>query len=112
MRSCRIPLRTFPTPSPWPKVFASGRPSVAARLHVLIALLKRDRFNLTVTSEVLPGVTRTFESLSTAAEEATLSRIFAGVHFRFDSRGWELDRRQRQRAMPLAGQLEQRVRDG
>ena len=55
----------------------------AAAVDVLIALLKRDRFNLTVTSEVLPGVMRTFESLS-AADEATLSRVFAGVHFRFD----------------------------
>ena len=56
----------------------------AAAADVLIAVLKRDRFSLTVTSEVLPGVTRTFESLSAAAEEATLSRVFAGVHFRFD----------------------------
>ncbi|HMF93119.1 MAG TPA: hypothetical protein VKE96_02445, partial [Vicinamibacterales bacterium] len=46
--------------------------------------LRRDRFSLDVTSEVLPGVTRSFHSLSDAAEEATLSRIFAGVHFRFD----------------------------
>lgn len=59
----------------------------AAAADVLIALLKRDRFNFTVTSEVLPGVTRTFESLSAAADEATLSRIFAGVHFRFDLTG-------------------------
>jgi hypothetical protein len=56
----------------------------AAAADVLIGLFKRDRFNVTVTSEVLPGVTRTFESLSAAADEATLSRIFAGVHFRFD----------------------------
>jgi hypothetical protein len=27
---------------------------------------------------------RSFDSLSDAAEEATFSRIFAGVHFRFD----------------------------
>jgi hypothetical protein len=32
----------------------------------------------------LPGVERSFDSFSAAAEEATLSRIFAGVHFRFD----------------------------
>jgi len=34
--------------------------------------------------EVLPGVTRSFASLSAAAEEAGLSRIFAGVHVRDD----------------------------
>jgi hypothetical protein len=39
---------------------------------------------LTGTSEVLPGVERSFDSLSAAADEATLSRIFAGAHFRFD----------------------------
>ena len=52
--------------------------------EVLISVLSRDRFDFTVTSEVLPGVERTFASFSAAAEEATLSRIFAGVHFRFD----------------------------
>jgi hypothetical protein len=38
-------------------------------------------------------VTRSFDRLSAAAEEATLSRIFAGVHFRFDlTTGAELGR--------------------
>ena len=37
-----------------------------------------------MTSEVLPGVVRSFPNFSEAAEEATLSRIFAGQHFRFD----------------------------
>jgi len=65
----------------------------AAAFDVLISVLKRDRLRLTVTSEVLPGVTRSFESLSAAADEATLSRIFAGVHFRFDlTRGSRLGR--------------------
>src|SRR5262249_33130545 len=56
----------------------------AAALNVLLSTLKRDRFSLDATSEVRPGVTRSFHRLSDAAEEATLSRIFAGVHFRFD----------------------------
>jgi hypothetical protein len=56
----------------------------AAALDVLLSVLERDRMHLVVTSEVLPGVTRSFDRLSAAAEEATLSRIFAGVHFRFD----------------------------
>src|SRR5262245_54224139 len=65
----------------------------AAALDVLISVLKRDRIHLTVTSETLPGVTRTFESLSAAADEAALSRVFAGVHFRFDlTRGSQLGR--------------------
>jgi hypothetical protein len=56
----------------------------AAAAQVLISFFERDHFELTVTSEVLPGVERSFTSFSSAAEEATLSRIFAGQHFRFD----------------------------
>ena len=43
-----------------------------------------DNFTFDVTSEVLPGVTRHFTSFSAAAQEAGLSRIYAGQHFRFD----------------------------
>jgi hypothetical protein len=32
----------------------------------------------------MPGVVRSFTRVSSAAEEASLSRIFAGQHFRFD----------------------------
>ena len=32
----------------------------------------------------MPGVDRSFTSLPAAAQEATMSRIFAGVHFLFD----------------------------
>jgi len=56
----------------------------AAGAEVLISVLSRDHFDFSVTSEVLPGVERAFTSFSAAAEEATFSRIFAGVHFRFD----------------------------
>jgi hypothetical protein len=37
-----------------------------------------------VTSEALPGVTRTFDRFQDIADEAGLSRIFAGVHTRID----------------------------
>jgi hypothetical protein len=56
----------------------------AAGAEVLAAVLPRDHLGFTVTSEVLPGVERSFPSFSAAAEEATQSRIFAGVHFRSD----------------------------
>jgi len=56
----------------------------AAGAAVLISFFERDHFNFNVSSEVLPGVERSFTSLSAAAEEATLSRVFAGQHFRFD----------------------------
>jgi len=56
----------------------------AAGAEVLTSFFDRDHLEFNVTSEVLPGVERSFTSFSAAAEEATLSRIFAGVHFRFD----------------------------
>jgi hypothetical protein len=56
----------------------------AAGAAVLVAVLQRDHLEFAVTSEVLPGVERSFASFSAAADEATQSRIFAGVHFRND----------------------------
>jgi hypothetical protein len=73
-------INTAPDPS-YPGAHAVISAGGAA---VLIAFFEEDEFALTVTSEVLPGVERSFDSLSAAADEATLSRIFAGAHFRFD----------------------------
>jgi len=56
----------------------------AGAAAVLISVLEKDELHFNVTSEVMPGVERSFERLSAAAEEATLSRIFSGAHFRFD----------------------------
>jgi hypothetical protein len=56
----------------------------ATGAEVLISFFERDHAEFNVTSEVLPGVERSFTSISAAAEEATLSRIFGGQHFRFD----------------------------
>jgi hypothetical protein len=57
--------------------------SAAANL-VLKSFFRSNHLDFTVTSEVLPGVERSFHSFSDANKEATLSRIFAGVHFRSD----------------------------
>ena len=56
----------------------------AAGASVLDSFFKKHHFDFNVTSEVLPGVERAFDSFDAANEEATLSRIFAGVHFRSD----------------------------
>jgi membrane-associated phospholipid phosphatase len=56
----------------------------AAGSEVLTSFFRKRHFAFDVTSEVLPGGTRSFTSFPAAAEEATLSRIFAGVHFVFD----------------------------
>jgi hypothetical protein len=56
----------------------------AAGASVLISVFGNNQFDFTVTSEALARVERSFSSFSAADEEATLSRIFAGVHFRSD----------------------------
>jgi hypothetical protein len=73
-------IRTAPDPS-YPGAHAVISASGA---EVLISFFERDHADFNVTSEVLPGVERSFTSISAAAEEATLSRIFSGQHFRSD----------------------------
>ena len=45
--------------------------------------------HLNVTSEVLSGVVRSFDSFAGAENEASLSRIYAGQHFRSDENAGE-----------------------
>jgi hypothetical protein len=61
----------------------------AAGARVLTAFFGRDPFDFSVTSEVLPGVERSFHTFGDAAHEASRSRIFAGQHFRFDQTAGE-----------------------
>jgi membrane-associated phospholipid phosphatase len=56
----------------------------AAGASVLRAFLGVNQFQFPVTSEVVPGVVRTFNSIAAAEQEASLSRVYAGVHFRTD----------------------------
>ena len=56
----------------------------AAGADVLATFFHSDHDSFAATSDVLPGVTRSFTSFSGAAQEASLSRIYAGQHFRFD----------------------------
>jgi hypothetical protein len=66
----------------------------ASGASVLISFFRKNHFDFSVTSEVLPGIDRSFTNFSAAAEEATLSRIFGGVHFRSDlTTGQRLGRR-------------------
>jgi hypothetical protein len=61
----------------------------AAGASVLTAFFGRDPFEFSVTSEVLPGVERSFRTFGDAAQEASMSRIFGGQHFRFDQTAGE-----------------------
>jgi membrane-associated phospholipid phosphatase len=72
--------KTAPDPS-YPGAHAAISAAAAA---VLESVLGTEAFKFDVTSEVLPGVVRSFETFAGAAREATLSRVFAGQHFGFD----------------------------
>jgi PAP2 superfamily len=56
----------------------------AAAAEILVATLNTDWIPLHVTSEVMSGVTRHFDSISDVEAEATRSRVYAGAHFTFD----------------------------
>jgi hypothetical protein len=62
----------------------------AAATFILEEFFKTRHFQLAVTSESLPGVTRNFDSFDAAEKEASLSRVFAGVHFRTDEDAGEI----------------------
>jgi hypothetical protein len=72
--------KTTPDPS-YPGAHAVISGSAA---FLLRSFFEQDQFNFNVTSEVLPGVQRSFSTFSAAEQEAIRSRIFAGVHFRTD----------------------------
>ena len=56
---------------------------------MLKALFGDKTYQLNVTSEVLPGVVRSFDSFAAVEKEASLSRIYAGQHFRSDENAGE-----------------------
>lgn len=76
-----IPLSTKTAPDP---SYPGAHSAISAAAAEVLRLSLGDRITFDVTSEALTGVTRHFTSFSDAAEEAGLSRIYAGQHFRFD----------------------------
>ena len=77
-----LPQSTNTAPDPsYPGAHAAISHAAAA---VLTEFFDSDDFNHGVTSETLPGVVRSFKTISDIAAEATVSRVLAGQHFRFD----------------------------
>ena len=64
--------------------YPGAHSTISAAGADVLAQFYGDAQRFTVTSPALPGVTRSFRSFSGAAEEAGLSRIYAGVHTRLD----------------------------
>jgi hypothetical protein len=75
-----LPTNTAADPS-YPGAHAAISGAGAA---VLDSFFGQDRLKLQVTSEVMPGVLRSFNGFSAVADEASVSRIYAGQHFSFD----------------------------
>ena len=76
-----LPLTTKTAPDPsYPGAHSATSGAAAEALRFYFG----DKFTFDVTSEVLQGVKRHFASFSAAAEEAGVSRIYAGQHFRTD----------------------------
>jgi hypothetical protein len=74
---------TAPDPS-YPGAHSGFSEAAATVLSSFYGSFYGHREQLAVTSDGLPGVTRTFTSFQAAAEEAGLSRILAGQHTRID----------------------------
>jgi hypothetical protein len=71
---------TAPDPS-YPGAHAEISESAATALRDFFGT---DRLDFSLSNSSVPGVIRSFQSFSQAADEAAASRIFAGQHFRYD----------------------------
>ena len=73
------PTNTAADPS-----YPAAHSTISAAAATVLTAFYGDHVDLTVTSDALPGVTRSFDSFEAAANEAGLSRIFAGQHTSID----------------------------
>jgi membrane-associated phospholipid phosphatase len=70
---------TAPDPS-----YPGAHATISEAAATVLAAFYGDHQHLAVTSDGAPGVTRSFDSFQAAANEATLSRLFAGQHTMID----------------------------
>lgn len=74
-------IATPPFPS-----YTSGHSTFSASSARLLAhFFGSDTISFSTASDGLPGVTRSFTTLTQAAEEAGQSRIYGGIHWQFDN---------------------------
>ena len=76
-----LPLSTKTAPDP---SYPGAHSAISKAGATVLSSYFGNQFTFDVTSESLAGVTRHFTSFSAAGEEAGLSRIYAGQHFRTD----------------------------
>lgn len=76
-----LPLSTKTAPDP---SYPGAHSAISRAGATVLSFYFGNQFAFDVTSESLPGVTRHFTSFAGAADEAGVSRIYAGQHFRTD----------------------------
>lgn len=70
---------------PFP-AYTSGHSSFSkASAQVLTHFFGTDALHFAARSDTLPGVFRSFDSVSACADEVGISRIYGGIHFAFDN---------------------------
>jgi hypothetical protein len=75
------------TTPPFP-TYTSGHSTFSgASSRILAHFYGSDDLAFSAPTDGLPGVTRSFTSLSQAAEEAGQSRIYGGIHWQYDNQG-------------------------
>jgi membrane-associated phospholipid phosphatase len=74
------PLATTPADPSYP----GAHSTISAAAATILTALYGDHVAFSVGSPALPGVARAFDNFQSAAIEAGLSRIYAGVHTRLD----------------------------
>jgi hypothetical protein len=78
-----VPNYTPPFPS-----YVSGHATFGGALFQTLAdFYQTDHVTFTITSDELPGVTRTYTTFSDATQENAWSRIYLGIHYSFDATG-------------------------
>ena len=64
--------------------YVSGHSTFSASAATVLAMFYgTDNIPFTTGSDFLPGVVRSFDNFSAAANEAAVSRVYGGIHFRF-----------------------------
>lgn len=75
---------------PFPS-YTSGHSTFSkASSEVLTAFYGTDAITFTASSDSVPGVFRTYDSLAACADEVGMSRIYGGIHYGFDNRQGKL----------------------